>query len=275
MSTRRFGRCGARGFIDRLGPRPVELAGSLGEIERGTIDAALQFFIGEKDAPYAAGFVTNCHPQDGKQISNVIQFGVTGQNNSNAFNLIRFGDRSGNAELRRKGLAVLSFFANIASRSKLAYVPGCYNADAREFGSWWTGLTLPRAYAEPGGDIEALMGPLCGHLREVIEALADREGVYLRCLVEEHAAPLAAHRYEAKRGAVHSDWLAVCRAFVDFLISAQNPDGSWFRAYTLGGEAITEPTSWFGQTEAQQKSSTSVAVPLRCLLRGDRRRARA
>jgi hypothetical protein len=246
----------------RLSPRPVELAGSLDEIERRRIDAALNFFIEEKDAPYAAGFVTNCHPQDGKQISNVIQFGFTGQNNLNAFNLIRFGDRSGNAELRRKGLVVLSFFANMASRSKFGFIPGFYNADTRKFGSWWTGLILPLAYAESGGDLESLMGPIYGHLREVIEALADREGVYLRCLVEEHAGLLAAYRYDAGRGALHTDWLAVCRVFVDFLISAQNPDGSWIRAYTLGGEAITEPVSWFGQTEAQQKSSTAVAVPL-------------
>ncbi len=248
--------------FEHLSPRPVELAGSLAEIERRRIDSALRFFIEEEEAPHAAGFVTNCHPQDGKQISNVIQFGFTGQNNLNAFNLLRFGDRIGNAELRRKGMAVLSFFANAASRSNFGFIPGFYNADTRKFGSWWTGLILPLAYAEPGGDLEALMGPLYGHLREVIEALADREGVYLRCVVEEHAALLAAYRYEAGRGAAHADWLAACRAFVDFLLAAQNPDGSWFRAYTLGGEAITQPVSWFGQTEAQQKSSTAAAVPL-------------
>jgi hypothetical protein len=219
------------------------------------VDATLSYFIEERDPPFAAGFATNCHPQDGKQISNVIQFGFTGQNNLNAFNLLRGADQDRNAERRRQALAVMTFFVATASRSKLGLIPGFYNADTRKFGSWWTGLILPLAYAEPGGNLEALMGPLYHHLRDVIEALADRDGIYLRCAVEEYAALLAACRYESGIGHDHPDWLAACRTFGDFLVSVQQPDGSWYRAYTPSGEAITEPENWFGQTEVQRKSS--------------------
>ena len=222
----------------------------------------LRFFIEEKDPPFAAGFVTNCHPQDGKQLSNVIQFGFTGQNNLHALNLLRAADRDGDPERRRKAMSVLTFFATVASRSKLGLIPGYYNADTRKFGNWWTGLILPLAYAEPGGDLEGLMGPLYRHLREVIEALAGRDGIYLRCVVEEYAAMLSAYRYEAGRAADRADWLSLCRAFAEFLVSAQNSDGSWFRAYAPDGAPITEPAAWFGQTEVQQKSSTAVPVPL-------------
>jgi hypothetical protein len=250
--TRRF---------EELRPCAVTLAASLEEIEHHRIKSAESFFIEEKDPPFAAGFVTNCHPQDGKQLSNVIQFGFTGQNNLNAFNLLRGANRDSDIERRRKALAVMGFFVTIASRNTRGLIPGSYNADVREFGSWWTGLVLPLAYAKPGGDLEALMGPLYRHLHDVIEALADRQGIYLRCAVEEYSALLAAYRYELSRGVDHPEWLAACRVFAEFLLSVQQADGSWFRAYSPVGGAITDPRSWFGQTEVQQKSSTATPIP--------------
>jgi hypothetical protein len=245
-----------------LDPRPVVLPSSLEAIASARVEASLDYFIEETEAPFAAGFVTNCHPQDGKQISNVIQFGFTGQNNLNAYNLLRNGDVVGDAERRRKALRVLDFFTAIAGQNPHGLIPGYYNADTKKFGSWWTGLILPLAYAEPGADLEALMGPLYGHLREVIDALAGRDGIYLRCVVEEYEALLAAYRYEKERGDEHSDWLKRALLFGEFLVSVQNDDGSWFRAYTPEGRAITAPVTWFGQTGVQQKSSTSTPVPL-------------
>jgi hypothetical protein len=121
----------------------------LEDIEDHRITAAESFFIEEKDPPFAAGFVTNCHPQDGKQLSNVIQFGFTGQNNLNAFNLLRGANRDSDIERRRKALAVMGFFVTIASRNTRGLIPGFYNADVREFGSWWTGLVLPLAMPSP------------------------------------------------------------------------------------------------------------------------------
>ena len=166
-----------------LAPVPVTLSATVPDIAAARVDAALDYFIEEKDAPFAAGFVTNCHPQDGKQISDVIQFGFTGQNNLNAFNLLRDGDARGDADRRRKALRVFDFFVTVAARNRFGLIPGYYNADTRKFGSWWTGLILPLAYSEPGADLEALMGPLYGHLREVITALAGRQGILspLRC----------------------------------------------------------------------------------------------
>ena len=194
-----------------LAPVPVTLSATVPDIAAARVDAALDYFIEEKDAPFAAGFVTNCHPQDGKQISDVIQFGFTGQNNLNAFNLLRDGDARGDADRRRKALRVFDFFVTVASRNRFGLIPGYYNADTRKFGFWWTGLILPLAYAEPGADLEALMGPLYRHLREVITALAGRQGVYLRCVVEEYDALLRAYRYENRRGAEPGDWLTRAR----------------------------------------------------------------
>jgi len=80
--------------FDELGPRPVALPATLGEMMRLRLEALERFYV-EKDGARAAGFVTNCHSQDGAQLCNVIQFGFTGQNNLNAFNLLRAGDRLG------------------------------------------------------------------------------------------------------------------------------------------------------------------------------------
>lgn len=56
-----------------LKPQPVVLDQSLDEIAQARLGALSKYFM--KDSSGGAGFVTNCHPQDGKQLSNVVQYG--------------------------------------------------------------------------------------------------------------------------------------------------------------------------------------------------------
>ena len=56
-----------------LKPRAVPLEQSLDDIARSRLDALSKYFM--EDSAGGAGFVTNCHPQDGKQLGNVIQYG--------------------------------------------------------------------------------------------------------------------------------------------------------------------------------------------------------
>jgi len=112
------------------------------------------------------------------------------------------------------------------------------------------------------------MGPLYQLLRDVIESLRDREGAYLRCVAEEYSALIDAYQYERERGRVHPEWLAASVVFGEFLLGAQEKDGSWRRAYDFDGRAITTLESWFGQTEVQQKSSTAAVVPFLLDLHG-------
>ena len=44
-------------------------------------------------------------------------------------------------------------------------------------------------------------------------------------------------------------------------LEAQEPDGSWRRAYAFDGTPLVEPRAWFGRAELNQKSSTATAVP--------------
>jgi hypothetical protein len=244
-----------------LRPRPVRLPASLAEITDRRIEA-LQAYYAEDPASGAAGFVTNCHPQDGRQLGNVIQYGFTGQNLLNAVCLLRAGGTAAQqAENRRRATAVADFYVADAARNEHGLVHALYNLDLHRYGSWWTGLLLPLAYAEPGDDLEKLMGPLYEHLRPVIAALDGREGTYLRCLAEEYAALLLAHDLETAAGADHPAWLAAAITFGRFLVSVQRADGAFHRAYDFAGRPLTEPDFWFGQTDVQQTSSTATVVP--------------
>ncbi len=99
--------------FDELAPRPVALPATLGEMMRLRLEAPERFYVAEKDGARAAGFVTNCYPQDGAQLSNVFHFGFTGPSNLTAFNLLRAGGRLGDAEQRRKALRVMTFFVEM------------------------------------------------------------------------------------------------------------------------------------------------------------------
>lgn len=244
-----------------LRPVPVKLAAPLAEITRHRVNA-LNAYYAEDPGTGAAGFVTNCHPQDGIQLGNVIQYGFTGQNLLNAVCLLRAdGTPAERAENRRRALNVIGFYIADAGRSPHGLVHGLYNMDLHRYGSWWTGLLLPLAYAAPGQDLEQLMGPLQRHLRPVIEALHGRDGTYLRCLAEEYTSLLVAVEQEQAAGHPHPEWLTAAQRFGRFLVSVQRPDGAFHRAYGLDGEALTEPDFWFGQTDVQQTSSTATVVP--------------
>lgn len=254
--------------LDDLKPERVRLPLDLAGITRLRLAALGEYYVEDTDG--TAGFVTNCHPQDGRQLGNVIQYGFTGQNLLNAVCLLRAdADGAEAVENRRRARKVIDFYVADAARNPYGLVHALYNVDLHRRGSWWTGLLLPLAYAEPGADLEHLMGPLSEHLRPVITALRDLEGTYLRCLAEEYTALLIAEELERARGVEQPQWLDVAQRFGRFLLSAQRADGAFHRAYDFSGRALTEPDFWFGQTDVQQTSSTATVVPF--LLRLARR----
>ena len=105
------------------------------------------------------------------------------------------------------------------------------------------------------------MGPLYRHLREVIEALAGRDGIYLRCVVEEYAALLSAYRYEAgarRRSCGMARRLPRLRRLPGF---GQHSDGSWFRAYSPDGGPITEPDSGSARPKFNRSPQPPLPIP--------------
>lgn len=248
-----------RARAEHLRPRRVDLPVPVSELTDLRLDALLPYY---RENDTTAGFVTNCHPQDGVQLGDILQYGFTGQTVLNALHVLNHADRIGDPGARDKALRVADGFVRAAAGSPDGLVPTLYDFDQDRRASWWSGLLLPLAYAEEGADLGHLMGPVYEHMRVAIEALSTaQDGTYLRCVAEEHHALLRAFAAERRAGHEHPEWLAVARSFGDFLLRVQEADGSWRRAYAFDGTALVEPRAWFGLAELNQKSSTATAVP--------------
>ena len=250
--------------LEELRSEPVPLPAPPQELVDYRLRALNRYYLelsSEEDPNEPAGFVLNCHPQDGKQLSNIIQYGFTGQNILNAYNVMRYGYASGDAEYIRRARRVVDFFVEKAHIPSSGMFYNLYNADEKRFDFWWTGLLLPLAYARPGERLESLMGPIYARLKPVIDCLQRVRGSYLRCMSEDAYALLLAFDWERRHGTLHSRWLEAARRFGEFLVRTQERDGSWYRAYDLDGHPITDPPIWFGGTECERKSSSAVPIP--------------
>jgi hypothetical protein len=204
--------------------------------------------------------VLNCHPQDGIQLADIIQYGFTGQNTLNGYLVLRYGQQHGDERLMARARRVLDFFATTGHIPESGLFYDLYNVPKKRMDCWWTGLLLPLAYAEPGGSLEELMGPLYRRWETEILQLQQIRGSYLRCMSESVYGLILAYQFEAGQGRVHEEWLAAARRYGEFLVRAQEPDGSWYRAYDHDGRALTSPAIWFGTTMYEQKSSTGTAI---------------
>lgn len=244
-------------------PQAPPLALSAEEIVDYRLKALDEYYvekIKEEDGNEPAGYVLNCHPQDGKQLENIIQYGFTGQNIMNACNILRYGLQTGNREYVRKAVKTADFFADVIHIKKSGMFYNLYNIDMKKVNFWWTGLLLPLAYAD-GEELAGLMGPLYDYRKEVIDTLSQLEGAYLRCMNEDVISLLRLYLLEQKRGQEHDNWKEAVLNYGEFLLRTQEADGSWYRAYTLDGRPVTEPKLWFGGTLYEKKSSTGTAIP--------------
>lgn len=249
--------------INDLNPIPVDLPATAEELNKYRLEALNRYYVelnAEDDPNEPAGYVLNCHPQNGEQLSDIIQFGFTGQNVLNAYNVMRFGYQMGNGEYVRRARKIVDFFVNKAHIPEKGMFYNLYNTDKKSVDFWWTGLLLPLAYAE-GEELERLMGPLYEHRKFVIEHLKKIKGSYLRCMNEDAEALLLIYDYEKQLGNIHQSWLDAAIRYGEFLLKTQEEDGSWYRAYDLEAKPITEPAFWFGTTLYEQKSSTATSIP--------------
>ena len=250
--------------IHRTNPQADPLPASAEDLVSLRLKALNEYYVeagAEEDPNEPAGFVMNCHPQDGIQLENIIQYGFTGQNILNAWNMLRHGYKTDNKEYVRRALKISDFFADKMQMKDTGMFYNLYNVDMKKMNFWWTGLLLPLAYAEDD-ELEGLMGPLYEYRKEVIDTLAHMKGAYLRCMNEDVTALLRIYREEKKHGKEHSNWIEAVLKYGEFLLRVQEEDGGWRRAYSVSGEPIVEPVFWFGGTVYEQKSSTGTSIPL-------------
>lgn len=97
-------------------------------------------------------------------------------------------------------------------------------------------------------------GPVLHYL-----ARSGERGCYLRLMAEAGSDLLLNWELHARAGRDRPDWLGAARRLGDFLLRGQNPDGSWYRAYTPAGTGI-HGGDWLGDDD-EAKSSTAAAIP--------------
>ena len=241
-----------------------ELPATPDEIMRYRLEALNRYYVEKdrtEDENEPAGYVMNCHPQDGVQLENIIQYGFTGQNLLNAYCVMRYGYEHGIEEYIRRGRRIADFFVRVIHIPESGMFYNLYNTDEKKVDFWWTGLLLPLAYAK-GEELERLMGPIYEYRKPVIEALAKEKGAYLRCMNEDVSALVKTYLYEKKKCVDHPAWRDAIFRYAEFLLKAQRPDGSYYRAYALDGTPLTEPRFWFGPTQYEQSSSAGTCIPL-------------
>lgn len=244
-------------------PEPQTLFLPPEELVRYRLEALDQYYIEKEkteDEKEPAGYVLNCHPQDGKQLENIIQYGFTGQNILNAYNVMRYGYQYGNQEYIRKGQKTADFFAEVIHIKESGMFYNLYNIDTKKVNFWWTGLLLPLAYAQ-GKELKELMGPLYEYRKDIIDTLMHLKGAYLRCMNEDVTALLRLYLLEKEHGKEHTNWKDAILNYAKFLLHTQEADGGWYRAYNLEGKPLLEPELWFGKTIYEKKSSTGTTIP--------------
>jgi len=197
-----------------------------------------------------AGFIFNFNPEEGydspatgfgasfnvvemSDSQEILEYGFTGRQLNAAYVLAR----SCSGEWLERGRRTVEFF-----------VHHCTSESGWLYSMYHIGKQRPLYTC---GDPE---GRVMHYL-----AVSPRPCNYTRSMVEAAFDLLLNYRLHRDLGSSYDHWLVICRRFADFLIQHQNPDGSWYRAYSPDGTPI-EGDRWFGEDEAAAKSATAIPI---------------
>jgi hypothetical protein len=252
-----------------LGTAPPELHFSLDDALEQRLALTERYYAewpATADGQVPAGYRVHFSPRTGETLGTLLEYGFSGAQTLLAYTGIESGHRSGREERVQRGRKVIDFFV---ARCQLhnGFSHGIYDAERDEFVHWFTGILTPFQYAEDEADARRYLGAqMTDALLPVARELREIEGNYTRTMCESIYPILLAYRTEAAKGHVHEAWLEAGRRFGEFLLAAQEDDGSWYRAYAPDGTPLTSPGSWFGSTDIERKSGTIFPVEVLLLL---------
>jgi len=230
-------------------PEPVKLPFTLSKAVRYRVESLVEL-VREWDG--YTGLALNFDPQKGvntpprgfgrafnKIESNlfpqILEYGFTGRQVNNAYMLIILGKRWNRPDWVERGVRIVESFINHCTHE--------------------TGFLYTLFDVKGGNPLQPLGDKLGAFLHYGIKDTA--KGNYLRNMSEAAYDILLCSEITGNK-----KWQKVVLNFGKFLITIQNKDGSWYRAYTPQGKPITEPEEWFGRTAMEQKTSTSVPIYL-------------
>lgn len=136
----------------------------------------------------------------GEQMKVAYQFGFVGQQPNIGYQLLRYGALYDDAEAQEKGRNVIQFWVD-RSLTEWGAPHIWYNPEFHDF--------------------------------------EDRP-FWVRMIGDGMEGILDAYVFEKQHGNEHADWLAYCKTVADWLVRAQNEDGSWYRSYDKKGDMLME-----------------------------------
>lgn len=191
--------------------------------------------VGRESAP--SGYGTGFNTLKSEVFPRILEYGFTGRQLNNAFMLASWGKDDW---LRAAAQIARSFLQ--ACRTPSGFLHTLYD------------VVRNRAIAPFGDEIGSCLhygvkdAPAGNYVRNMAEAGQDL--CLLASVLRDPGVPAAASELG------------------QFFLRTQNGDGSWYRAYSQSGLAITTPAEWFGASERANKSSTSTVIPFLVRLHG-------
>lgn len=249
--------------VEMYKPQAARLPFTLEDAMEYRVDALNRFYREwpiTKDGTQPAGFVINFHPDEGKIIHNVIEWGWTGRNCTNAYAVMRHGYAKSSAEQVARAKKIVDFTVRKAQEPN-GFINALYNVESDRMGHWWFGYLLPFAFTDDKEELDRLVGPVVERLQPHVDKLKKVPGNYIRAMCEEAFGILLCYEASEAQGEPNEEWLGAARKFADFLLPRQHDDGSWGRAYDSEGREMTRPREILGLNEHQQRSTTYATIP--------------
>lgn len=241
----------------RTSPSPLPLP--LEDMERQRFALTQQYFrswSAAEDPRRPAGYLTHFSPRDGRTLGSLLEFGFTGAQTLQALAGIRRGYREGVPLWISRARLINDFFVR-ECQAQTGFAEGLYDAEGHRFVQWFTGILMPFQYSEDEDELREYLGKqITESLTPIAKELKGLPGNYTRTMCEALSSLLLSYEEEGRHGVQQSHWLAAGERFAAFLLSTQQADGSWYRAYTPAGDPLTHPTQWFGKSHVEQRSGT-------------------
>ena len=245
-------------LLDFYGATPPQLPYSLEEANSRRIELVNAFYKEwrRKSGAPGAAYILNFHPDEGRTLADVVEYGFTGRTITNAWASLRYGRESGDATAVERAQRVIDFYVR-ETVQRNGFVYGVYSLEADDFLCWWSGITLPCTFSKDQRELAThLSEEMAAELWPLAVELRGVRGNFTRSISESALGLLQCYDLENRSGVVHPDWLEAARRVGDLFLRIQNDDGSWFRAIDTEGRPVRVPEHWFGRTEEMRKAGT-------------------
>ena len=247
--------------MDRILNDEVPLCFTLEEARterRRMTDGGFRHFPDKKGHP--AGYFVHFSPRKKYGEQNLLEYGFSGAQAMVAYSMLNAAKLENNPDMRKRALMTLDFFVdNMIEPSGLPN--GTYDVDNEKYVYWWTGILFPFQYSSSRDQLVNYLGEqIVDSLIDVAKELKKVKGNYCRSMSETMQYLLMSYSKEKEAGVEHPSWLDAVVKFCDKMVEIQNEDGSWNRGYTMDGEPIHSPASWFGANKIERGSGTFFPV---------------